>query len=557
MNYLKRYKFLAAIILLVIAVASYFGYQRFFGTGSATHYALAQAQKGTLILSVSGNGQVSASDQIDIKPKVSGDVADVYVKNGQEVRTGTLLVRLNSKDAQKLVRDAEANLESAKLQLEKINLQHSQLLRADNLSKSYEEGLGTLAKLYDSFSAVLNNFDKIFFGQDISGIKRENNIEYYASYNQKEFTLAPLSARTLFNEINDIYKQSLTDYQAAQRANGKERELALQSGYQLTVKTSELVKLGRDAVRSLQNKLIKENIIHNKEAVIDEHSAYLANYADSLDTYLTGLLSVINAISSQQDALDEYPLDRKSQELVISQRENSLRDAKEKLDDYSVLAPFDGVISQFDLVKGDAVSAATVLGILITKQKIAEISLNEVDAIRIKSGQKATLAFDAIPDFSLAGQVIEVDAVGTLSQGVVTYNVKIAFEVQDERIKPPMSVSALIVTEARPGALLVPSSAVKLQREISYVEMPGKNDSVLVTAGAAGIILKETLRRQVVQAGLSNDEFTEIVSGLNEGDLVVTRTIQSNSQQQTQTTQSSSGFRIPGFNTGSGGMRVR
>jgi len=62
-----------------------------------------------------------------------------------------------------------------------------------------------------------------------------------------------------------------------------------------------------------------------------------------------------------------------------------------------------------------------------------------------------------------------------------------------------------------------------------------------------------------VEVGLSNDEFTEIVSGLKEGDLIVTRTIQpSTGTTQTQTQQQLGGLRIPGLptgGTGGGGLR--
>ena len=98
---------------------------------------------------------------------------------------------------------------------------------------------------------------------------------------------------------------------------------------------------------------------------------------------------------------------------------------------------------------------------LITKQKIAEISLNEVDAAKVKVGQKVTLTFDAIDGLSITGEVSEIDALGTVSQGVVTYGVKIAFDTQDERVKSGMSVSAAIITDVKQNVLLVPNAAVK------------------------------------------------------------------------------------------------
>jgi HlyD family secretion protein len=98
---------------------------------------------------------------------------------------------------------------------------------------------------------------------------------------------------------------------------------------------------------------------------------------------------------------------------------------------------------------------------LITKQKIAQVSLNEVDITKIKSGQKVNITFDAIENLNITGQVLDVDLVGTVSQGVVSYNVKIGLDIDDERIKSGMSVSASIITDIRQDVVSVPVTANK------------------------------------------------------------------------------------------------
>ena len=96
---------------------------------------------------------------------------------------------------------------------------------------------------------------------------------------------------------------------------------------------------------------------------------------------------------------------------------------------------------------------------------------------------------------------MEIDTIGTVSQGVVTYNVKIGFDTQDERVKPGMSVSTDIITDVRQDVLMVPNSAIKSS---SYVEALANGQPV----------------REPVEIGLSNNTMTEIISGLNEGDKI-------------------------------------
>jgi len=71
---IPQHKAITGIILLLIIIDGYFGYQKLKDNDSAVRYAIAAVEKGTLIVSVSGSGQISSSDQIDIKSKVSGDI---------------------------------------------------------------------------------------------------------------------------------------------------------------------------------------------------------------------------------------------------------------------------------------------------------------------------------------------------------------------------------------------------------------------------------------------------------------------------------------------------
>lgn len=557
---IKKRKIIAGIALLLIAGVSYWSFGKIFSDDGAIRYASAQAQKGTLIVSISGSGQVSASNQLDIKPKVSGDIVYVGVKNGQEVKAGTLIAQLDARDTQKTVRDAEVSLENAKLALDKLKLGQQQQLRGDTLNKAHEEGMETLSSFYREFGAILNSVEDIFFGNDLSD--NMDNISYYVDYllpyDQK--SPIPNSAKSLFSEVEKLRQQALVDFQIAERGSGDARSQAIKSGYKLVIKTAQLIKLGEDAVKLVYDHLVFfDSSVYIKWDIIESQYDDLATHASSIDVYIQKLLTVQNAVNNQRDALQNQPFDLRLQEITIKQRENALLDAKEKLADYYVRAPFDGVIAKMDAKKGDSVSSSNALATLITRQKLAEIPLNEVDVVQVKVGQKVTLTFDAVPELTITGQVAEMDVIGTASQGVVTYNVKIAFDTQDERVKPSMSVSASIITEVKSNVLLVPNSAVKSQGGMSYVEMvEGDDRNTALATNVSGAILANFPRQQPVEIGTANDEFTEIVSGLNAGDIVVTRTIQPAAAQTTQTQQQNSSLRIPGLNTGgTGGFRTR
>ncbi len=231
-------------------------------------------------------------------------------------------------------------------------------------------------------------------------------------------------------------------------------------------------------------------------------------------------------------------LEIRSEQNAVDQKVDALRSAKEKLADYTVRAPFGGVLADVSVSKGDITGSSTVIVSLITKEKIAEISLNEIDAAKIKVGQKVNLTFDAAEDLAITGEVADVSLTGTVTQGVVSFTVKIAFDVQDERIKPAMSVSASIILEAKPNVLLVPISAVKTSGASSYVE----------------VLVDGVPQQKNITVGSSNDTMMEIVSGLAVNEQVVTQTITSTTASSA--TANVSGSSSSGGNSMMGAMRM-
>jgi HlyD family secretion protein len=282
----------------------------------------------------------------------------------------------------------------------------------------------------------------------------------------------------------------------------------------------------------------------------------LNTYAGKINNYLSTLLANANTIQADKEALAETEYTIADQEDKVAAAEKTLSDAKKNLEDYSIYAPFDGIVAEVNVQKGDSVSANTAIATLITEQEIGEVTLNEVDVAKAKIGQKATISFDALPDFTISGKVINIDTLGTANQGVVSYGVKIAFDTSDERIKPGMSMTADVITEAKQNVLYLPNSAIKSLDGSRYVELVEASDDIKqqLLASTSGVILPSSPKQQSIETGISNDTSTEIVSGLEEGDIIVTSTVSSSTSSNSSTTKSSqTQIRIPGVGGFEGG----
>lgn len=556
------------IIIASIAIVGlgYWGYRSYASISGETRYILAVAKKGSIISSVTGSGQVAASSQVDIKSKVSGEAIYIGAVSGQEVKAGALIAQIDA-------RDAEIALENARISLQKLikpadaasilqaenalaDSKQSNVKAGDDLIKAYDDGFNTVSNTFLDLPDIMTGLnDLLNTYQPGAGYLNDTNVRVYGdtAMNYRN------DAATTYSAAKNKYDANLINYKNLTRTS------STSSIESLIMETYSTIKITADAIKNSKNAVdfIRSQQTYQSRSDSTTIQNNLNLWTSKVNTHLLNLLSIKNSIENSKNTIASSardiaqkteslkklidgadPLDIRAQELAVRQKEYAYQD-------YFIRAQFDGVIAKLNVKKTDSISSGSVIGILITKQKVADISLNEIDAAKIKVGHKATITFDAIPELTLTGKVIETDLVGTVNQGVVTYSIKIGFDTQDDQIKPEMSVSAAIITDVMQDIIVLPNSAVKSQGGAHYVEVfeqnfrDGQNSQGIISSFAPG--------KQPVEIGISNDTSTEIISGLKEGDVVVSRTISPNSTQTQTAQQSGGGFRIPGLPGGGRG----
>jgi len=535
----KKHKIISIILAIIILAGGYYIYGKLTGNSGGTQYVFATVEKGTLVSSVSGSGQVSASNQLDVKAGASGNIVYVGVKSGQYVNAGTLLAQLDDRDAQKAVRDAKTSLESAQLTYDQtvgsINgIRGLKEKNQENLDKAYDDGFNAVANTFSGLPDIMTGLSSILTNRDYD--QSQWNLDYYADavklYYEDIFIVRDETYKN-YQAARDAYDQNFIDYKSISRSSDETKiEAMIGQTYETSKLVSEVIKSASNLIQVYKDKLTEAG--RQPKSLADSHLSNLNGFVSKANSYIQSLYSAKNTIQDSKEALISTDFDIRTQEIQLNKAKDALTDAQSKLSDYYIRAPFSGIVAKVNVKVGDS-SSGSAIATLITQQKIAGISLNEVDVSKIKLGNKATLTFDAVSDLNITGEVSEIDSIGTVSQGVVTYNVQIAFDTQDDRVKSGMSVSAAIITDTKQDVLLVPNAAVKSQSGAYYVEI---SDST--TSSATPI-------RQSVEIGASNDTMTEITNGLKEGDSVVTRTVTSSATTQTS---SNSSFRIPGITGG-------
>ncbi|HNW55987.1 MAG TPA: HlyD family efflux transporter periplasmic adaptor subunit [bacterium] len=305
---------------------------------------------------------------------------------------------------------------------------------------------------------------------------------------------------------------------------------------------------------------------NNLETAKNSLNQTISDNKKSLDSakneLATKKISYENAkIQLEQKTAAPREVDLASARVQVAQAKQDYEDALENLADAEVKSPIDGVVAKVNQKVGYAASASdsnssNSIATIITDQQLAVISLNEVDIAKVKTGQKAMLTFTAIEDLELTGQVVEIDNLGTDTQGVVSYEVKINLDNQDERVKSQMSVSAEIITESSTDVLVIDSNAIKTDNDnLSYVEV-FENKKL---ASGDSFNTTETPTKKYIEVGITNDTKTEITGGLSEGDVIVIQTSSISSSENKASTKTStnqrSGLQMMGggMNMGAGG----
>jgi HlyD family secretion protein len=275
------------------------------------------------------------------------------------------------------------------------------------------------------------------------------------------------------------------------------------------------------------------------------------NVTKAYSSYLQSLGSLETAKANKKEAKNNYDDASSSTKSILKKKleaaEISVTVAEENikyaLDNYNnekknyadrkVTAPIAGTVNAVNIKNGDDLSKLSsgssrqvpiIIGDLGTLK--AQVAVNEVDMPNIQIGQKTTLKFDAFSEKTFEGKIEKIDSLGTVSQGVVTYNVVVDFNTQDSNIRPEMSVSADILTGEKQDVIFVPNSALKNEGSNYFVET----------------LVNGSPKRKPVKIGIANNINTEITEGLQAGDKIITQTIDPNATAATSSNRGFGGF---------------
>ncbi|MFY9116519.1 MAG: efflux RND transporter periplasmic adaptor subunit [Bacteroidales bacterium] len=219
---------------------------------------------------------------------------------------------------------------------------------------------------------------------------------------------------------------------------------------------------------------------------------------------------------SYEQALNNYDLKAEQAQATVNdvlielnRKKRQLDELREVLNNFTIYAPNDGMVIYFRDWSGEKRRiGSSISGWDLVVATLPDLSnmlsktyVNEIDISKVKPGQPVRMGVDAFPEKSYTGFVKEVSNIGEQLRNAdaKVFEVIIKVDGEDEILRPAMTTSNKIITASIDDALFIPSEAIFVKDSITYVYK---------TSGV----------RQVVVKGPSNENYTVIEQGLNEGE---------------------------------------
>ncbi len=487
---------------------------------------------------ISGSGTLKPKDSYTITSLVEGNVTNVFFELGDEVIKDQLLLTIDSQSAYRTIVNASSSIAQAKDTYNQAKYEYEKL-SSDYSGRTFKS----------PYAGALRTFNVK------KGDKLNNNFEVGSIVNDAQMTLkVPFSSIDAMN-ISVGQVATLELQETGELLQGRVKSVAEESQAESSGALVKYVTIICDNPGGLTTNNTAIAYIGNSKSI--EDASFLLDvdekivYEDGSGIEVEKLLVSEGAIVKKgtplfaitEETFNNVVTNKKKSYLqaeeALTKAENNYDDAIDQYDEYYITAPIAGTVITKDAKVGDKIqkssnSAKTLATIYDLSELTFDMDIDELDINNIKVGQEVNVQADAFNNKVFKGKITNVSLVAANSNGVTNYPVTVTLtDIGD--LLPGMNVDAYVVLARVDNAIAIPADA--LQRgNVVYV----LNTSKTIVEGnydTEGI--SDRIKNRVpdgftainVETGISNENYIEIKSGLQEGDEVYVTTTTNNTNQ--------------------------
>ncbi|MCS6773759.1 MAG: efflux RND transporter periplasmic adaptor subunit [Thermoflexales bacterium] len=454
---------------------------------SASSERSATVQRGSLVASISATGNIEPEAQVRLSFQQPGTIAEIAFENGQRVKKGEVIARLDTTDLELALSQAQASLEQAKgavrqaeLAVETARVQ--QLIATANYSRTIAGGRASeIAAAKAALDAAQAQLDKLRAGptpeelaaaeaslRNAEAALRQAQANYDRAF---AFDPAGIGGSPAALQL----EQATNNYNAAKAQYDRVAKGADEAQIKAAEQQVESARANLERVRAPA-----------RQFDIEQAKAQLAQAEIGLRNVEAQLANARNQVR-----------------LV----EIQVKQAQRRIEQATLRSPIDGVIANLNVKVGETVGTQPIVTVVDTSLFHIDITVDEIDIAKVSEGQEVNITLDSLPGVTVKGKVKRISPVSRVVNGVVSYDVRVDIGETEAPLRSGMTANASIILERREDVLLVPNWAIRRDRE---------SGKTFVTRRVG-----DQVSEVEVKLGLRNESFTEVVSGLNPGDVIL------------------------------------
>jgi RND family efflux transporter MFP subunit len=497
----------------------------------------APVRTGSITVSATGAGAVIPAREVELAFTSAGVLKELLVGVGDPVQAGTVLARIDDTDARQALLAAQLQQAQAAMQTDASTTRTGTSF--DDIS--IEQAQMALEQAQADLDDLLN------FAPDPDEIAllEAQLASAEASYNAARGQEAASSTSIMIEQISvGQAERSLAEAQDAYNtAFDPGRDWELNDPRKADALEAERDR-AEDALLKAQEALQVAQLNYNATVSGTNRSSSasaetnLLSAQQALEKAKSGptedeIAVARSAVREAELALKQAQLNQEANALDLQQAELNVQSAQAAVDGTTLTSPIDGVVTTINAGVGESVSG-TVITVADLTQPLLEVYLDESDLNMVGLGYEVEVSFDALPDELFTGTVVQIDPELVDSNGVSAVRALVQLD-PDSFAKPqtlPAGLNATVevIGGRAENALLVPVEAL---REISDGQY------------AVFVMVDGVPELRLVEVGLMDYTYAEILSGLEQGNIVTTGVIETSTGGATDTTDESSGSTMP------------
>lgn len=452
----KKYKYLFLGIFLIVLLVLFIG-----NKDSNEGVSKYQVSPGEVVEYLILNGEVDPVFGAEMAFSTSGTVDRVYKNAGDPVFLGEKIAELDNDSLRADLSDAIANLE---LKRAEAKVSTAELDRA--VESAYIE--------------LLNN--------DLRAYPKDGEEDYDVS--------VPVVSGSYIGNKEGQY--TIEVYGSNAESGTSFRYYGLENQDTGTVNQYSLSRLGNLGLY-LQ---FDDSNYKNTDWIIPIPNTRSSTYATLLNRYKETLAS--------RDASQSSNISTEIANAKIKQAEAGVAKIQAGINERTIRAPFDGVVSKVSIKQGEIAEAGKIVtGVISDGSYEVVVEVPEIDIVNLATGLSTDITLDAYgDDIIFKGLLVSIDPAETEVDGVSVYRAKVSFTEPDARVRSGMTARVSIIKNKKEGVLRLPARFIDTDETGEFVLIENlveeENDKVYIVTGLKG-----------------SDGFVEVISGAKEGDVVI------------------------------------